>query len=131
MQRHLYVCQEGCPVESTLQIISGKWKAVILYHLFKDKVCHFGQLQREIKDCSSRMLALQLNELEKDGVINKTIFPVIPPKTEYTLTEFGKSLAPVIESMEAWGNHYNQVIGKNNQSNIDDCRQAVDFSQNQ
>ena len=77
------------------------------------------------------MLALQLNELEKDGVINKTIFPVIPPKTEYTLTEFGKSLAPVIESMEAWGNHYNQVIGKNNQSNIDDCRQAVDFSQNQ
>ncbi len=128
MQRHIYACQEGCPVQSTLQIISGKWKAVILYHLFQDRVCRFGQLQREIKDCSSRMLALQLNELEKDGVISKTVFPVIPPKTEYVLTEFGKSLAPVIKSMESWGNYYNQVISKNNQSNIHDCRQKINFN---
>ncbi|MFT8879583.1 MAG: helix-turn-helix domain-containing protein [Oenococcus sp.] len=128
MPRHIYACQEGCPVQSTLQIISGKWKAVILYHLFKDGVCHFGQLQSQIKDCSSRMLALQLNELEKDGVIHKTIFPVMPPKTEYRLTEFGKSLAPVIKSMAAWGNYYNQVIGQNKQLYVDDCRQVVDPS---
>ncbi|MFT8425417.1 MAG: helix-turn-helix domain-containing protein [Liquorilactobacillus sp.] len=115
MKRHLYNCQPGCPVESTLQIISGKWKAVILYHFIKNNVCHFGELQRTMQDCSRRMLALQLRELESDGVIEKTIYPVMPPKTDYKLTAFGKTLIPVIKSMEEWGNLYNQrIIAKAN-----------------
>ncbi|AUJ30491.1 winged helix-turn-helix transcriptional regulator [Liquorilactobacillus hordei] len=112
MKRHVYNCQEGCPVESTLQIISGKWKAVILYHLIKNKICHFGELQRTMKDCSRRMLVLQLKELEIDGIIEKTIYPVMPPKTDYKLTSFGKTLIPVIKSMEEWGNLYNQSVDR-------------------
>jgi len=108
MIRNVYDCERGCPVESTLQIISGKWKSVILYHLFKEQTCHFGQLQRDLKDCSKRMLALQLNELEQDGIIKKNIYQTSPLVTDYTLTEFGETLGPVIESMEQWGKSYNQ-----------------------
>ncbi|WP_083489065.1 winged helix-turn-helix transcriptional regulator [Liquorilactobacillus uvarum] len=127
MQRYIYACQDGCPVQSTLQIISGKWKAVILYHLFKNGTCRFGELQRKIEDCSSRMLALQLNELEKDNVVKKNVYSVTPPKTDYALTEFGKSLAPVIEAMEKWGNHYNQVAVKGKYADSGNCRQAVNM----
>ncbi|KRL00818.1 winged helix-turn-helix transcriptional regulator [Liquorilactobacillus capillatus] len=129
MQRHIYACQDGCPVQSTLQIIAGKWKAVILYHFFKDGICHFGELQREIQACSSRMLALQLNELEEDGVISKNIYSTMPLKTDYTLTEFGKTLEPVIDAMAAWGNHYNQTIaGAEDFSQPGACRWPVDVT---
>lgn len=127
MQRHIYACQNGCPVQSTLQVIAGKWKAVILYHLFKGNAHHFGEFQREIKDCSSRMLALQLNELEQDGVIKKNIYSASPLKTDYVLTEFGKSLAPVIEAMEKWGNHYNKTAAKKGHLNSTDCRQSIEI----
>lgn len=109
MPRHIYECASGCPVESTLQIISGKWKSVIIYHLLKEQVCHFGSLQRDLQDCSKRMLALQLNELEKDGIIQKTVHQVVPLKTDYTLTDFGKTLEPVILAMEQWGQFYNEL----------------------
>ena len=108
MPRHIYDCNEGCPVESTLQIISGKWKSVIIYHLLNKEVCHFGQLQRELKDCSRRMLALQLSDLEKDGIIQKNIYQADPLRTDYQLTEFGKTLAPVISSMAVLGKLYNR-----------------------
>ncbi|KRM96813.1 hypothetical protein FC19_GL000336 [Liquorilactobacillus aquaticus DSM 21051] len=68
------------------------------------------------------MLALQLNELEKDNVVKKNVYSVMPPKTDYTLTEFGKSLAPVVEAMEKWGDHYNQTIVKEGHANAEDCR---------
>ncbi|MYV16039.1 winged helix-turn-helix transcriptional regulator [Furfurilactobacillus milii] len=109
MKRHIYNCEEGCPVESTLQIISGKWKSVILYHIIQENICRFSQFQRWMPECSHRMLALQLAELEEDGVVQKRVYPVIPPKTEYRLTDFGKTLVPVIDAMEKWGNFYNQV----------------------
>lgn len=109
MQRHIYNCSEGCPVESTLQIISGKWKSVILYHLIKNDVCRFSELQRKMPNCSRRMLALQLSGLESDKIIEKKVYPVIPPKAEYKLTSFGKTLIPVILAMEEWGQMYNSV----------------------
>lgn len=108
MKRQIYDCQAGCPVESTLQIISGKWKSVILYHLLQDEVCHFGSLQRDLGHCSRRMLALQLKELEQDKIITKTVFEANPPKTEYRLTAWGQTLAPVIQAMAQWGENYNQ-----------------------
>lgn len=118
MKRHIYACQDGCPVESTLQIISGKWKSVILYHLFKSQVCRFSDFQRNIKDCSRRMMALQLRELEADGIISKKIYAAVPPKTEYRLTKFGESLKPVILAMEEWGKHYNKVQTEDGRADI-------------
>lgn len=113
MKRHIYDCRPGCPVASTLQIISGKWKAVILYQLMQQPLAHFGELQRQMPACSRRMLALQLKELEQDGVIQKQVYPGLPPKTDYQLTAFGATLIPVILSMEAWGNAYNAREQKN------------------
>ncbi|TPR20136.1 transcriptional regulator [Apilactobacillus timberlakei] len=107
--KHIYNCQDGCPVESTLQIISGKWKSVILYHLLKNDVMRFNDFTKRISGCSKRMLSLQLKELEDDDVITKKIYPVIPPKTEYRLTDFGQTLSPVIKEMEKWGEMYNSV----------------------
>ena len=106
MQRHIYDWASGCPVESTLQIISGKWKSVILYHLMKKQVCRFSELQKLMPHCSRRMLALQLNELEQDNIIVKRVYPAVPPKTDYRLTSLGKSLSPVIMAMEQWGRQY-------------------------
>lgn len=108
MQRHIYDCQQGCPVESTLQIISGKWKSVIIYHLL-DGTKRFNDLEKLMSDCSRRILSLQLKELLADGVISKEVFPSVPVKTTYSLTEFGRTLEPVISSMEQWGIMYNQL----------------------
>lgn len=107
MKRQVYDCQTGCPVESTLQIIAGKWKSVIIYHLMAGTE-RFNDLQKQMPDCSRRMLALQLHELQADGVIQKKVYPVIPVKTEYSLTDFGQTLCPVITAMETWGNLYNR-----------------------
>ena len=109
MQRHIYNCSDGCPVESTLQIISGKWKSVIIYHLIKHKVCRFSELQKRMSNCSRRMLSLQLSGLEKDNIVEKKVYPVIPPKTEYKLTRFGQTLTPLILEMEKWGRTYNSI----------------------
>lgn len=110
MPRHIYNCARGCPVESTLQIISGKWKSVILYHLIKNQVCRFSELQKLMPHCSRRMLALQLSELERDNIILKRVYPAVPPKTDYRLTTLGKSLSPVIMAMEEWGRQYNALV---------------------
>ncbi len=109
LQRHIFNCSNGCPVENTLQIISGKWKSVILYHLIQNGVCRFGELQKKMPNCSRRMLSLQLNELEKDKIIEKKIYPVIPPKTEYRMTRFGETLTPIILEMDKWGQTYNSI----------------------
>ncbi|MEC2075086.1 helix-turn-helix domain-containing protein [Metabacillus fastidiosus] len=100
-----YGCPEGCPVESTLDVIGGKWKGVILYHLLHEKK-RFNELRKLMPGITQRMLTLQLSELEKDGVVHRKAFPVVPPKVEYSLTEFGKTLEPIIILMEEWGEKY-------------------------
>lgn len=112
MIRHIYDCQSGCPIESTLQIISGKWKSVILYHLMFEDISHFGELEMKIPGCSHRILALQLNELATDNIIQKKIITQSPLRTQYSLTEFGQTLKPVILSMANWGNFYNQKMNE-------------------
>lgn len=108
--KEIYDCDLGCPVQNTLQFISGKWKSVILYHIFKNEVLRFSELQAKLPYVSKRMLAKQLSELEEDGILDKQIYPVIPVKTEYRVTELGSSLYPVIEAMEIWGTNYTQII---------------------
>lgn len=102
----VYDCDVGCPVQNTLQFISGKWKTVILYHIFENEVLRFSELQTKLPYVSKRMLARQLAELENDGIIVKRIYPVIPVKTEYRMTIFGKTFLPVVRAMEQWGNDY-------------------------
>lgn len=113
MVRKIYDCANGCPVETTLQVISGKWKCVILFHLLNNEVCRFGELERLMPGCSRRMLALQLKELELDKIIHKDIYSIMPPITEYTLTELGRTLEPVVVEINKWGNKYNQILFKN------------------
>ncbi|AHN21427.1 winged helix-turn-helix transcriptional regulator [Lysinibacillus sphaericus] len=96
----------GCPVEATLGVIGGKWKGVILYHLMSGTK-RFNEFRRLMPDITQRMLTLQLRELEKDGIIHREIFKEVPPKVEYSLTEFGRTLEPIIKLMRDWGEQYN------------------------
>lgn len=95
---------KNCPIDQTLQVISGKWKAVIIHVLLEKSVCRFSELQARLKNCSRRMLALQLKELERDGILTKRVHSTVPVTTDYTLTDRGKRLKPVIDSMQDWGN---------------------------
>lgn len=97
--------QFSCPVEATLQQIGGKYKSVILWHL-KDKTLRFSELQRLIPNATPKMLTQQLRELERSSLINRTVYPVVPPKTEYSLTEFGLTVIPVLDAMCRWGTEY-------------------------
>ena len=96
-------CAAGCPVEATLNLIGGKWKGVILYHLLTGKVLRFNALKRMLPNITQRMLTNQLRELEHDGLVARTIYPEVPPRVEYRLTEHGQTLEPVIAALKAWG----------------------------
>ena len=94
-----------CPVETTLEMIGGKYKALILWHL-SNGCLRFSELQKVISHATPKMLTQQLRELESHELINREVFPVIPPKVEYSLTEQGKSLMPVLIAMRDWGADY-------------------------
>lgn len=92
----------GCGVEATLSVVGGVWKPVLLFHLLRGKL-RFNALCRLTPRATQRMITLQLRELENDGVLRRIVYPEVPPKVEYELTEFGRSLEPVLLSMRAWG----------------------------
>lgn len=94
-----------CPVEATLDLIGGKYKTLILWHLAGGPQ-RFSQLQRLISRATPKMLTQQLRELEADGLVHREVYPVIPPKVEYSLTETGRSLMPVLVAMRDWGADY-------------------------
>lgn len=95
----------NCPVEATIDLIGGKYKAIILWHLI-DKTLRFNEIQKLLPKATSKMLTQQLRELENDGLICRVVYPVVPPKTEYSLSEFGKSIIPIITTMCDWGKDY-------------------------
>lgn len=94
-----------CPIEATLGLIGGKWKALILDHLTSGAM-RFGELQRAMPKITPKVLTQQLRELEDDDLIRRHIYPVVPPKVEYELTDFGKSVLPILDAMCAWGRTY-------------------------
>nr|WP_279085235.1 helix-turn-helix domain-containing protein [Gilliamella apis] len=95
-----------CPVDATINMIGGKYKSLILWKLMTETTLRFSQLQKEIPTATPKMLTQQLRELEANGLINRHVYPVVPPKVEYSLTNFGKSIKPVLESMYVWGSDY-------------------------
>ena len=96
---------DSCPVGITLDMIGGKYKALILWHLSVNTL-RFSQLKKMISGATPKMLTQQLRELESNALIHREVFPVIPPRVEYSLTELGKSLMPVLISMRDWGASY-------------------------
>ncbi|MED1722820.1 helix-turn-helix domain-containing protein [Brevibacillus parabrevis] len=103
---------QACPVETTLDVIGGKWKGIILYQLLNGTK-RFNQLRRLNPGITQFMLTLQLRELERDGVIHREIYKEVPPRVEYSLTDFGRTLEPIIMSMKAWGESYKVRLTEN------------------
>jgi len=91
----------SCPAESCLRVISGRWKVPILYHL-KDCTRRFSELRRDLVSVSPKVLAQQLREMERDGIVSRKVYAQVPPKVEYSLTSMGRSLLPVVHAMCQW-----------------------------
>lgn len=102
---HDYTCSEGCPVEAALEVIGGKWKGVVLWHLLGGTL-RFGQLRRAAGTVTQRTLTKQLRELEADGLITRTIHPVVPPHVDYALTPKGEALRGVLTALRTWGEEH-------------------------
>ncbi|SEN30579.1 winged helix-turn-helix transcriptional regulator [Lihuaxuella thermophila] len=97
--------QHRCPVEVTLQVIGGKWKVLILWYLM-DQKRRYSELKKLIPSITPKMLTQQLRELESDGLIERIVYPVIPPKVEYALTPCGETLKPILLLMNQWGSDH-------------------------
>ena len=97
--------KQNCPVEATLELIGGKYKALILWHLAESKL-RYSQLRQQISGITPKMLTQQLRELEARQLIHREVFPIVPPKVEYSLTDLGKSLIPILVAMRDWGSDY-------------------------
>ena len=108
-----------CKFESALEIFVGKWKHVILLRLFTNGTMRFGELQRTIPDITKKMLTQQLRELEYHNIVHREVYQQVPPKVEYSITEYGKGLANVMQAMNDWGEahveHLERLYGDNNQ----------------
>ncbi|MBP8082891.1 MAG: helix-turn-helix transcriptional regulator [Spirochaetes bacterium] len=94
-----------CAMELSLDLIGGKWKAMILW-IISERIVRFNALRRELHGITQKMLTQQLRELEADGLLNRKVYPEVPPKVEYTLTEQAKKLLPVLEQLCEWGKKY-------------------------
>lgn len=105
MRHKRYDCDFGCPVEACLEVVGGKWKGVILFHLLGGTK-RFNELMRLMPDVTQRMLTRQLRELEADQIVARTVYPEVPPKVEYSLTEFGRTLEPILRTLQKWGMQY-------------------------
>ena len=107
-------CPEAyhCPGEATIDIVGGKHKVLILWHLSKAGVLRFGELQRRMSQATPKMLTQQLRELEADGMVHRELYHQVPPKTEYSLTQRGVSFVPVLNAMCAWGKDVLDEVGK-------------------
>ncbi|MRR58829.1 MAG: transcriptional regulator [Deltaproteobacteria bacterium] len=94
-----------CPIDITLAVVGGKWKASILWHLSQDTM-RFSELQRQFSDTTRKMLTQQLRELEADGLVHREVYHQVPPKVEYSLTDKGRSIYPILDQMCEWGRMY-------------------------
>lgn len=89
-------------VEAAFRMLEGRWKMIIIFHLFDGAVLRFSQLERAIPGVSQKMLIQQLRELERDGVVHRTVYPEVPPKVEYRLTDWGQAMCPALDALLEW-----------------------------
>ncbi len=99
----------GCPVSATLSVIGGRWKPIILFILLRQGVLRFGEIQKKIPAVTQRVLTSQLKELEKDGIIIRNAYAEMPPRVEYNLSEYGKSLQDILYAMHYWGEKHKEL----------------------
>ncbi|PHO17479.1 transcriptional regulator [Malaciobacter molluscorum LMG 25693] len=102
---------EKCPVETALEVMDGKWKVLILWYLRRDKK-RFNEFQKLMPKITQKMLSLKLKELESDGLIIRKVYPVIPPKVEYSMSEYGESLKPILKQLYLWGEEHKKLRSK-------------------
>ncbi|WP_066566015.1 helix-turn-helix domain-containing protein [Snodgrassella sp. CFCC 13594] len=105
-------CSPGCSVEAAINVIDGKWKSVILWHLLTEGVLRFSDLARQIPNISARTLTNQLREMEQDGLVCREVYAVVPPKVEYQLSPLGVSLQPILQALKDWGDRHMDLYGK-------------------
>lgn len=101
MRKQRHESYTNCPVEAALDIIGGKWKAILLFRILEE-TRRFGELRKLVPGMTQRMLTNQLRELEQDGLIARKVYPQVPPKVEYSITNFGASLEPVLQELRKW-----------------------------
>src|SRR6266567_3218576 len=100
--QHVY----ECPIEATVDLVGGKWKAIVLHHLLIKGTLRFGEIKKKMPTVTQKMLTAQLRQLATDGLITRTVYPVVPPRVEYELTPLGVSLGPILVAMKDWGEAY-------------------------
>lgn len=93
----------GCSVEAALSVIGGRWKPVIIFHLLENEMLRFGELKKSIPGVTQRMLTNQLRELEADNIVDRKVYAEVPPRVEYRLTDYGRTLKPIMLAMRDWG----------------------------
>jgi DNA-binding HxlR family transcriptional regulator len=98
-----------CPVATTVSLIGNKWKLLIIRNLLV-RPWRFNELQKNLEGISQKVLTDSLRSMEKDGIIIRTAYPEVPPRVEYSLSELGESMRPILESMQVWGNHYKELM---------------------
>lgn len=100
-----------CAMDVTMHFIGGKWKTVVLWYL-RNNTLRFGELKKLIPDITEKMLSLQLKALEADGLVKREVYPEVPLRVEYSLTDFGKSLVPVLDAIAKWGRNLGETQGR-------------------
>ncbi|MAU22497.1 MAG: transcriptional regulator [Martelella sp.] len=99
-------------VETALRFLEGRWKLVILFHLFGGRVMRFSELERAIPDISQKMLIQQLRALENDGIVRRVVYPEVPPKVEYRLTDWGQALCPALDALLTWAEQKPETLAE-------------------
>lgn len=102
MTKRIIKAYEKCPVETALDVLLGKWKILILWYL-RAETKRFSELQKLLPNTTQKMLIQKLRELEEDGIVHREVYPVVPPKVEYSLTAYGQSLKPILKQLYLWG----------------------------
>ena len=98
-----------CPVATTVQLIGNKWKLLILRNL-RMRPWRFNELQKSLEGISQKVLTQSLRSMEADGLVVRTVYAEVPPRVEYSLSELGKTMYPILDAMEQWGNHYKAML---------------------
>jgi len=110
-----------CTVAVTLEVIGGKWKSLVLWHL-RSKTLRFSQLQRRLARVTQKMLTQQLRDLERDGLVHRQVYAEVPPRVEYSLTDLGRSVIPILNLMCDWGHEFDRINGREQTDEVRSCQ---------